>query len=115
MDAEDVLDDVGLIARDWGEVPVVDGEDGDRLPGVDAGGQVVLSEVAVEGAEVRVVVEDLGDVKAIGGVDQEEEREEEREGNIHLHVVVLVPRERDREKESDELMLNGEEVMSVFI
>lgn len=45
-----------------------------------------MIEVAAEGAEFGVIVEDLGDVKGIGGGDQEEEREEEREGNIHLHV-----------------------------
>lgn len=87
MDAEDVLDDLGRIARDRREVAVVDDEDGDRLPTVDGGGQVVLSEVAIEGAEIRVLVEDLGDVKGIGSVDQEKEREEEREGSTHLHVV----------------------------
>lgn len=109
MDAEDVLDDVGRIASHRREVAIVDDEDGDRLPTVDGGGQVVLSEVAIEGAEVRVFVEDLGDVKGIGSVDQEEEREEEREGSTHRHVVF------GSKRENDELMLNGEELVRVFM
>lgn len=42
-----------------------------------------MGEVAVEGAVVRVLVEDLGDVVG-GGAAEEEEREEEREADTHV-------------------------------
>lgn len=89
VDGEDVLEDIHRLRGQGSDVAIVDHEDGERGDSaVDDDCEARLGEVAVEVAELRELVEDLGDVQGMGGgVQQEEEREEGRD--LHLHVMVI--------------------------
>lgn len=75
VDAEEFLDYVHGLAGERADGGVVDGEDGDRITAVDGIVELGLGEVVRKGAELRVLREDLGDVK--GRRESEEGEEEE--------------------------------------
>lgn len=68
VDGEDVLEDIHRLRSQGSGVGIVDDEDGERGgAAVDDDREARLGEVAVEVAEVWVLVEGLGDVQGMGG------------------------------------------------
>ena len=88
MPTQHILDLIVWFPGERRHVPIFHHQDRDRLAAVDFTGKLGFCQIAAEGFEIRVLAEDLGDVKSSCSVEEQQQGETEsknrRESERHI-------------------------------